>query len=152
MVVMKMNKKYTDNLSESSSEIETACSPSRAHFSISLRKYLPFSVFFFYSPLQLSRFFFQKNLPPPKMKTSPALLYLLSVSCLEKVPSQPPPWRGGSVLGHASMHAACLKKSAFYSSQMLPTLQNGKKKVVKNAQNLDQNEGAQIQIFNNGYN
>ena len=77
--------------------------PSRAHFSVSLRKYLYLSVFFFYSQLELSRFFPPKNLSLP-------------------------PWPGGGVLGHASMHAARLNKSAPYSSQMLPTLQSGKKK------------------------
>ena len=81
MVVMKMNKKYTDNLSESSSEIETTCSPSRAHFSISLRKYLPFSVFFFLLSSPTVSIFFSKKSSPSKNEdlpcpTLPALCFL----------------------------------------------------------------------------
>ena len=138
-----MNKKYIDNLPESSSETETVC-PSPKLTSLSPLENIFISSFFFLLLSQTVQIFLSKKIfpalsyffpfttlsssPLPKMKTSPASLHLLSISCLEKVPSQPPPWRGGGVLGHVSMHAARLKKSAPYSSQMLPTLQSGKKK------------------------
>ena len=138
-VVMEMNKKYTDNLLKSSSETKTACPPLElTSLSPLENNFLSLFFFFFFSALN-------SNCPDFSLKKIlPALVFFpFFYPFSPSSRSQPPPWRGGGVLGHASMHAARLNKSAPYSSQMLPTLQSGKKKVVKNAQNLDQNEGTQ---------
>ena len=74
-----------------------------------------FYIFFFF-------FFFTARVyfALPSAFTSSLLPIHSSIFCLEKVPSQPPPWRGGGVLGHVSMHIAL----STWRSRPFPLLQD----------------------------